>query len=449
MLWGFRMEQKITNWLERDLKHLWHPCSQMKDYEQFPPMMVRSAKGSYVELVNGQRLIDATSSWWCKLLGHGHPTLKAALFSQAEKFEHVLLANTSNEVIVQLSERLAGLMPSLTKTVYASDGACAVEMAMKMSLHARKILGDSQRNRFMALAGDYHGETCGALSVSDLGLYRKPYEEMLMPTYFLQNVPYVANEKDPLWSDCSSVWPQIEKQLNFYADQLTAILVEPIVQGANGMMIYSMDFLRRLRQWAKTNDIHFIADEIMTALGRTGKMLACEHANIEPDFLCLGKGLTGGWLPLSAVVTSNKIYDLFYDDYALGKSFLHSHTYAGNALAAAVALACLDCLEQENILQKVNENAAFLHNLMQKTAEETGCLQRVRNMGAIVAADLIVDNPQERKGFAVFQEAVKRGALLRPLGNTIYWVPPLNIQQETLRALQKITMESIRAVMSN
>ena len=440
------MEQKTTEWLKKDQEHVWHPCSQMKDHEQFPPMMVKSAQGSLIELTNGQQLIDATSSWWCKLLGHGHPRLKAALYQQAEQFEHVMLANTSNETIVRLSERLAGLMPGLNKVVYASDGACAVEMAMKMSLHARKIVGDQQRHQFMALSGDYHGETCGALAVSDVGLYRKPYEELLIPAHFLQHIPYVSGQEDPLWSDCSSIWPVIEKQLARCADQLTAILVEPIVQGANGMLIYSADFLKRLRQWAKQHDIHFIADEIMTGFGRTGKMLACEHADIEPDFLCLGKGLTGGWLPLSAVVTSDAIYDLFYDDYETGKSFLHSHTYSGNALAAAVSLAMLDVMAEEQILATVNDHAAVLRQLMEKTAEETGQLTRVRSLGAVVAADLVLENNTARPGYAVFQAAVKRGALLRPLGNTVYWTPPLNTSTALLEKLQSVTAASILSI---
>jgi len=425
------------------LQHLWHPCAQMKDFEQFPPLHVRSAKGSYVELEHGQRLIDATSSWWCKLLGHGHPQLKAALIAQAEKFEHVMLANTTHDSVLRLSERLAKLTEKLNKVMYASDGACAVEIAMKMSLHARQILGDAQRNQFIALSGSYHGETIAALSASDLGLYRKPYESMLMDVPFIQNIPYVYGTDDPLWSDCSAAWPTIEKQLEAHADRLTAILVEPIIQAANGMMIYSADFLNRLRLWTQANDVHLIADEIMTGLGRTGKMLACEHAGIEPDFLCLGKGLTGGWLPLSAVLTSDDIYDLFYDDYALGKSFLHSHTYSGNPLAAAVANACLDVIDADNILKKVNEDAPLMLQLMQEVADTTGQLKRIRSMGAMVAADLIVKDPSERRGFAVFKEAVKRGALLRSLGNTIYWTPPLNISRDTLHELKAVTQASI------
>lgn len=440
------MQQESSNWVVRDLKHLWHPCSQMKDYELFPPHIVQRAQGSFIEFDDGRRVIDAISSWWCKSLGHGHPRLKAALLAQVEKFEHVMLANISHPPIVQLSEQLAALIPSLNKVMYASDGSCAVEMAMKMSLHAHQILGHTHRDQFMALANGYHGETAGALAVSDVGLYRQPYEKMLKKTHFLQNVPYVTGESDPLWSDCASVWSSIETQLEPLAEQLTAIIVEPIVQGAGGMLIYSADFLRRLATWCCVHQVHLIADEIMTGFGRTGTMLACEQAGIEPHFLCLSKGMTSGWLPLSAVVTSDAIYNLFYTDYDQGSAFLHSHTYTGNALAAAVAVACIQCFTEENILQRVNQKAPLMKQLMEQTVEETGRLHRVRAIGAMVAADLIVENAQERKGYQVFQEAIQQGAWLRPLGNTLYWLPPLVIEEEALKRLQIITRDSIRAV---
>ena len=293
---------------------------------------------SHLHLHDGRKIIDAISSWWCKSLGHQHPRLKRALLAQVEKFEHVILANTTNETIVHLTEKLAQLMPSLNKVMYASDGSCAVEMAMKMSLHARQIEGKHQRKLFIALENGYHGETAGALSVSDLGLYRAPYQDMLFDTKLILSLPYVTGAHDPLWSDCESHWEKIENQLKPFAESATAVILEPIMQGAAGMKIYSQDFLKRLRHWTHEHGIHLIADEIMTGIGRTGKMLACEHANIEPDFICLSKGLTSGWLPLSAMLTRSAIYDLFYDDYASGKSFLHSHTHSGNVLAASVAI---------------------------------------------------------------------------------------------------------------
>jgi len=429
--------------ISRDLRHIWHPCSQMKDYEAFPPLIIKKAYGSYIELENGHKLIDAISSWWCKSLGHGHPRLKRALQNQLERFEHVILANTSSDIIVKLAEKLAQLSPSLDKIFYAGDASCAIEIAMKMSLHSRQIQGEQKRCRFLALSNGYHGETMAALSASDVGLFRDPYQAMLLDIQFIGPLPYVNNRHHPHWQDCSEQWPAIEQQLNRYQENTTALLVEPILQGAGGMRIYSPDLLRRLRQWTQQQGIHLIADEVMTGIGRTGTALACQHANIEPDFLCLSKGLTSGWLPFSTVHTSSKIYDLFYDDYAAGKSFLHSHTYCGNALAVSVALECLTIMEEEHIYQQVQSNESYLAELMEETAENTGCLNNIRYLGAMVAADLSTAQTEKRLGFKIYQKAVALGALLRPIGNTIYWLPPLNSDKDTLRQLQKITQQAI------
>ncbi|MBS0358975.1 MAG: adenosylmethionine--8-amino-7-oxononanoate transaminase [Proteobacteria bacterium] len=430
------------NLIKRDLNHNWHPCMQMKDFETFPPLSIKSAEGSYLTLTNGQKLIDANSSWWCKSLGHGHPKLKSALLKQAEQFEHVMFGNTTNETIIALSEKLAELSPNLNKVFYASEGSCAVEIALKMSLHANYLQGQSHRTKFMALKNGYHGETCLALSASDLGLYRKAYESILQPVSFIDHIPYVLSTEDPLWEDCSTHWPKIEEHLNQHSKTLSAIILEPIVQGAGNMKIYSKDFLIRLRQWTTENHIHLIADEIMTGFGRTGYALACEHATIEPDFICLGKGLTAGWLPMSAVLTSQNIYDIFYDDYATHKAFLHSHTHSGNALAAAIALECFKITEEENIYASVQKNSEYLYKNMQQVAEKTRLLQNVRYIGFIAAADLMIEVP--RAGYEIYKNAIPLGAFLRPLGNTIYWLPPLNTSLSTLDELTDITIRAIQ-----
>lgn len=431
------MDDLIT----RDLNTLWHPCSQMKDYEAFKPLIIDSATGPYLHLSNGQKIIDAISSWWCKSLGHGHPQLKQALKNQLDKFEHVILANTTNKNIIHLSEKLCGLTKNLKKIFYAGDGSCAVEIALKLSIHSRQITGELNRTKFMALNNGYHGETGLALSVSDLGIYKKPYEKILLKPEFIQNIPYVQNTSDPLWHDCSENWAQILPQLEKHADVLTAIIIEPIVQGAGGMLMYSQDFLKKLRAWTTKNNIYLIADEIMTGLYRTGLPLACNHADIEPDFLCLGKNLTAGFLPLSAVLMPNNIYDLFYDDYETGKSFLHSHTHTGNALAVAVALENLNIINSEIN----NNNPPLLAHLMTEVAENTGKLTNIRHIGHIVAADLIPNKNISRIGYKVYQEAVKMGALLRPLGNTIYWLPPFNTDEEVLFKLKEITENAVVA----
>ncbi len=432
--------------IDRDLRHLWHPCSQMKDYETFKPLIVESASGSYLELQNGKKLIDAVSSWWCKSLGHGHPRLKQALYQQIEKFEHVILANTTNEVIVKLSEQLATLTPTLDKVLYASDGSCVVEAAMKMSLHARQIAGDQQRTKFIALSNGYHGETAGAMSVSDLGLYKDPYKTLLSDCHFIENIPYVSGPTDPLWHDCRDSWEKIVTVLEPYSENATALIVEPIIQGAGNMKIYSADLLKRLRQWTQQHNIHLIADEIMTGIGRSGKMLACEHADIVADFVCLSKGLTSGWLPLSVMLTSDAMYQLFYDDYASGKAFLHSHTYSGNALAASIASEVLTLFNEQPLCRQASELGDVMLCAMQQVAQQTQRLQNVRGVGAMVAADLICEQPNRRLGYEVYQKAVELGALLRPLGNTIYWLPPLNTTKTTVDELQQITQQAIASL---
>ena len=429
----------ITKLQEKSLKHIWYPCSQMKDYEEFRPLVIKAAKGSYIELADGKKLLDAISSWWCKSLGHNHPRLKKAIIDQIEKFEHVILANTTHELIVNLSQELATLMPKLSKVFYAGDGSCAIEIAMKMSLHSRYINGDVKRNRFITLKDSYHGETIGALSVSDIGLYKNPYNTILFQPYIIDLIPYVHSIYDPLWNDCSEKWNTLEKSLEIYIDSTTALIVEPIVQGAGGMKIYSKDFLNRLAKWANKHNIHLIADEIMTGIGRTGKMLACQHAEIIPDFICLAKGLTSGWMPFSAVLTTDDIYNKFYDDFSSGKAFLHSHTYSGNALGVAVALETLNIIKEERLHTR-DINQIMLKN-MYEIKDKTGRLKNVRGIGGIVAADLITNNKTPRLGYLIYQAAIKAGILLRPLGNTIYWLPPLNITDEEIEELKNKTMQ--------
>jgi adenosylmethionine-8-amino-7-oxononanoate aminotransferase len=431
------------NLADLDLRYIWHPCSQMKDYEAFKPLIIKKAQGCYIELTNGHKIIDAISSWWCKSLGHAHPRLQEAMQRQMQNFEHVIFANTTNEVIVELSQQLTQLTRSLKKVFYAGDGSCAVEIAMKMSLHARQITEEKQRTKFLALENGYHGETIGALSVSDSEIYSRPYQTMLFAAKFIKPLPYVLSAEGPLWHNCQDYWDNIEKQLEPYANTATAVIVEPIVQGAGGMKIYSQDFLQRLRKWTTKHNIHLIADEIMTGIGRTGKMLACEHAGIEPDFLCLSKGLTSGWMPFSAVLTTNKIYEIFYNDYSPLKSFLHSHTFCGNALGASIALEVLKIFAEEDMCAKSRQLGAAMLTAMHDVAITTKKLKNVRGIGAIVAADLICDDPKRRIGFEVYQKAVKLGALLRPLNNTIYWLPPLNMDKATLELLKQITLEAI------
>lgn len=420
---------------------LWHPCAQMHDYASFTPITIKSARGSYVYLQTGQPLIDAYSSWWCKNLGHGHPRLLAALQQQSREFEHVVLANANNDYILQLSDELTRLTKTLSKIMYASDGSSAVDMALKMSLQAQALAGRPQKTQFISLSNSYHGDSIGALSVSDLGIYRQAYQALLFDTHFIHNLPYLQQRSQSLWQDCSEHWQQIEKQLQPLAATAAAIIIEPIIQGAGGMQIYSAALLTHLRNWCDANQVYLIADEIFTGFGRSGVMLACEYADIEPDFLCLGKGLTAGCLAMSAMLTTDEVYELFYADYRSGKNFLHSHTFGGNALATRVALETLSIMRDESVLNKAQQLGVYMLQAMQNVNHNTGRLTNIRQLGAVVAADLVT--AEERAGYKVYQRATQLGALLRPLGNTLYWAPPLITEAKVINELAAITQQAI------
>lgn len=435
--------------ITRDLKYIWHPCAQFKEHEIFPLLPIKSAIGSHFILENGQRVIDGISSWWCKNLGHRHPKLIEALIRQSEKYEHVIPTHISQEPLIALSEKLCAFHPPLNKVFYASDGSTAVEIALKMSLHARYLQGETKRNQFMSLQNGYHGETVFCLSVTDLELYRSPYQPYF-PKFDTILPPYITNINDPLCQDASSHWSSAEEILEHKKEHLSAIILEPIIQGAGGMKMYSPDFLKRLRQYTKQHQIHLIFDEIMTGMGRLGHPLISMELGIVPDFVCLSKGLTGGVLPMSAVLIHQEIHELFFRNKKyqnLPQSpFLHSNTFSGNALAAAVALQCLETLEQENIYQQVQINSKMLFEYFQEVALKSQRLKNVRGIGYITAAEFILDKGEDQKriGLPFAREAAKLGAFLRPLGNTLYWLPPLNTSENTLKELRDITLEAIQ-----
>lgn len=434
------------NLIQQDLKHVWHPCTRMKDLERYPPLIIQKAKDSYLYTDRGP-IIDAISSWWCKSLGHGHLQVINAIKEQLDSFEHIIGADTTYPALIELASLLAELS-GLQHVFFASDGSSAVEIAMKLALQGAQIQGYTTRKQFVALRNAYHGETLATLSVSDLGLYKEPFKDFGLPCHFLDPIPYINNEDNPLWKNCAQEWVEIEKQLNNIKENVCAIIFEPIVQGAGGMRCYSADFLRRLAAWAKANHVYLIADEIMTGLGRTGKWFACEHADIKPDMLCLSKGLTSGAMALSCVLIDNPIFNLFYHDRPDGPSFLHSHTYSGNPLAVSAALATIKTMHTEDILNKAKKLGDCMKHHFAEVANKTGKLSNVRSIGALIAGDLEAVDPSRRYGYEVQQEALCRGALLRPLGNTLYWLPPLTTDHSTIEKLKDITYHSIEAVYS-
>ncbi|MBN1865409.1 MAG: adenosylmethionine--8-amino-7-oxononanoate transaminase [Victivallales bacterium] len=426
----------------------------MKDYEGFPPLHVVRAEDSFLYTSDSRRIIDAISSWWCKSLGHGNLRVSQAVKAQLRKFEHVIMANTCNDVLVELSERLCAIVPELSKVFYADNGSTAVEIAMKMSLQYHRQCGSPERTRFASLENGYHGETVLALAAGDCSLYSSPFKSLMPEVRKIVGLPYVSGPNDEGWEDMGDDgWENIRSSLDEHAGSLAAVLFEPVLQGAGGMRIYSPDFLGRLSSWASANGVHLIADEILTGFGRTGRMLACMHAGITPDFVCLSKGLTAGWGPMSAVLTSDIVYDCFYSDYNDGRAFMHSNTYCGHALSAAAALEALKIYEDERIVESVSERGDELVGRMRRIAENTsGALTNVRGLGFVAAAD--ITNPdtgkpfpaEMRKGFECYKNAVALGALLRPIGDTIYFLPPLNTPENILDKIAEITQDAVNSV---
>ena len=332
--------------IEEDLAHIWHPCTQMKDHETLPLVPIKSGKGVYLFDFEGNRYLDAISSWWVNLFGHSNTYINERVKKQLDTLEHVILAGFTHEPAVTLAKRLVKLAPAgLQKLFFADNGSSAVEVALKMSYHYHRNKGD-HRSLFLSLKNSYHGETIGALSVGDVELYKETYEPLLIACI---QTPVPADQS-PL--SAREALESLSLLLEQRGDEIAALIVEPLIQGAGGMHMYHPDYLKGARELTKSYGIHLIADEIMTGFGRTGTMFGCEQADISPDFMLLSKGLTGGYLPLSVVLTTDEIYSAFYCDYNDHKAFLHSHSYTGNPLACSAALATLDIFESKDILEE-------------------------------------------------------------------------------------------------
>ena len=331
---------------ERDLRVVWHPCTQMKDHEWLPMVPIARGEGVWLHGYDGRRYLDAISSWWVNLFGHANPRIGGAVAEQLSRLEHVMMAGFTHEPAVTLAEQLTALAPpGLTRCFFADNGSSAIEVALKMSFHYWRNCGQSRKRRFVTLTNSYHGETLGALAVGHVELYREIYQPLLMDVIAVPTPDSYAREPGESTADCSRrMFQAMEATLARHADEVCAVIVEPLVQCAGSMRMYDPVYLELLRDACDRHGVHLIADEIAVGFGRTGTMFACEQAGIAPDFLCLSKGLTGGYLPLSVVLTGEQVYAAFYDEYSQLRAFLHSHSYTGNPLACAAALATLEDL---------------------------------------------------------------------------------------------------------
>jgi len=426
--------------IARDLSVLWHPCTQMHDHETLPMVPVVRGEGAWLVGADGKRYLDAVSSWWTNLFGHAEPRIAGALKDQLDRLEHVIFAGFTHEPAVELAEELVRITPNgLDRVFLADNGSAAIEVALKMSFHYWLNQGHGEKTRFIALTGSYHGETLGALSVSDVALYRKTYAPLLL-------TPELAPSADTFGGEPGETPKEIATRrlgemrtiLERHAHETCAVIVEPLVQCAGGMRMYDPSYLTGLRALCDEFNVHFIADEIAVGFGRTGTLFACEQAVVSPDFMCLSKGLTGGFLPLSAVVTTNDVYQAFYAEYAAGKAFLHSHSYTGNPLACRAATATLKIFRDDPVLERNRVLAAHMAMRIAPLVDHPHVAQ-VRQTGMIAAIELVADKASrtpfpaaDRRGLRVYRHGLENGALLRPLGNIVYFMPPYCITEDEI-----------------
>lgn len=405
----------------KDLAHIWHPCTQMHDHEStYPLIPIKNAKGVYVYDFDDKAYIDCVSSWWVNIFGHCNPYINQKLIEQIHKLEHIILAGFSHEPIITLSSRLCEILPApLNKCFFADNGSSAIEVALKMAYHAKAIESNTTfYDTFLSLQNAYHGETIGALSVGDVGLYKQVYDPILLQT-LTSTAPTLHNTEQAL--------KDLESMLDSHPN-IVAFILEPLVQCAGNMAMHTSEFVAKATKMCQDRGIFVIFDEIAVGFGRSGSMFAFEQCGVIPDFLCLSKGLSGGYLPLSVVVTSDTIYEYFYAPYEKHKAFLHSHSYTGNPLACVCANAVLDIFDKENVIESNKLLSAYIWEQAQ-SFREFSFVQNMRQRGMILAFDLVGFEGQ-RKGIEIYNKALHKGLLLRPLGNTIYFMPPYIITKQ-------------------
>jgi len=437
----------MNEMIEKDLKYVWHPYTQMKDCESLPPILVKEARGVKIFDTDGKFYYDTISSWWCNVHGHNHPRINDAIKKQLELFEHVMFAGFTHEGAVTLAEKLVEITPSgLEKVFFSDNGSTAVEAALKMSFQYWKNTGKPGKNKFISLDKAYHGDTIGAMSVSGVSLFNEKFEELFFKTYKVPT-PYCYRcpvEKDRSACNVECVL-EMEKILKKDADKIAAIILEPILMGAAGMIIYPAEYLKKVRHLAHKYNVHLIADEVASGFGRTGKMFACGHAEIAPDIMCLSKGITSGYLALGATLATDEIFSAFYDEYDKFKTFYHGHTFTANPLACAAALASLEIFETENVL----ENAKSIENMLKSFLAELknfSMIGDVRIKGTVGALELVKNkktkepyDAKERMGFNIYKLGLENGLVLRPLGDVVYFFLPLCVNSDELKDIFRRT----------
>jgi adenosylmethionine-8-amino-7-oxononanoate aminotransferase len=440
-----------SDWVARDLAHVWHPCTQMKDHETVPLIPLRSGSGVWLEDQQGKRYLDGISSWWVNLFGHANARIGAAVAEQLGRLEHAIFAGFTHEPAVLLAEELVRIAPrGLNRCFFADNGSAAVEVAVKMSFHHWHNRGELRKTRFITLSNSYHGETLGALAVGNVELYKSIYRPLLMDVITVPSPDAFLREPGTTPAEhARRMFEPMERALRENHAEVAAVIVEPLVQCAGGMRMYDPEYLKLLRRGCDDFGVQLIADEIAVGFGRTGTLFACEQAGITPDYLCLSKGLTGGYLPLSVVMTTDEVYDSFYDEYVKLNAFLHSHSYTGNPLACAAANATLAIFREEPVLERNRQLAQHMRASV-AALEAHPHVAEIRQCGMILAIELLKDVAarvpwpfEERRGLRIYRHALERGALIRPLGTTVYFMPPYVISLDEIDLLARIATEGI------
>ncbi|QJY34262.1 adenosylmethionine--8-amino-7-oxononanoate transaminase [Diaphorobacter sp. JS3050] len=428
----------------RSLASVWHPCTQMKRHEAEPPVAIARAQGPWLHGADGRRYLDGISSWWVNLFGHGHPHIQAALTDQLARLDHVMLAGFTHAPVVELSERLAALT-GLGHAFYGSDGASATEIALKMSAHYWRNQGRPAKSRFVGLAGGYHGETVGALAVTDIALFREAYAPLVRLAATVQS-PDARNARpgESARDMALRAAAALEAWLAEHHATTAALILEPLVQCAAGMAMHDAEYLRQARALCDRYEVHLVADEIAVGFGRTGSMFAHQQAGIRPDFLCLSKGLTGGTLPLSAVLTTDAVYAAFYDD-DVARGFLHSHSYTGNPLACRAALATLELFEQTDALARNGQLAQAIDAACAPLTTHPR-VRHARRQGMVWAWDVETTLPDFARRY--HRHAMARGLLLRPIGTTVYAMPPYVLDAEAVQHLAVNALSALDATLA-
>jgi len=446
------MLTEAARWRSRDLSVLWHPCTQMREHPDTLPLVpIERGEGAWLVDYDGRRYLDAVSSWWTNLFGHSEARIANAISRQAQTLEQVMLAGFSHAPAVRLAERLLQLAPrqpgreSLAKVFYADNGSAGVEVALKMAFHYFHNRGEHKRTKFVALENGYHGETIGALAVGDIPLYRRVYAPLLSEALFAPSPDaYLAEPGESAAARAARAADALGALFERHPGEICALIVEPRVQCAGGMRMHDPSYLTRVRELCDAHGVFLIADEIAVGFGRTGPMFASQDSGVMPDLLCLSKGLTGGFLPLAAVLATQAIYDAFLDE-SRERAFLHSHSYTGNPLACAAALATLDIFESDGVLAR-NRTTAGKMSVLADAFRDHPQVADVRQAGMMVAFELTQNGDKrtpfpaaQRVGLKAYRAALDRGVVLRPLGDVLYWMPPYCVDDEQLALLAETT----------